>query len=150
MISITRFIRESMLDKGSGVGIARGCESSQDSEYHDDRKIADARKPAVMRDALVQICNGDGGKRKAKWRLLSRLGVGLIIALAAYLVVYRPLQLHGGATREEVVRAMPGDEIQPRPIFDATRAITIGAAPDRIWPWLVQIGYKRAGWYGTT
>lgn len=82
------------------------------------------------------------------WRYVGRLGVGLAIALAAYLFVYRPLQLHWGASKHEVARAMPGDEIQPRPIFNATRAVTVRAQPEQIWPWLVQIGYKRAGWYG--
>ena len=43
---------------------------------------------------------------------------------------------------------MPGDEIQQKPIFNATRAVTINARPEQIWPWLVQIGYLRAGWYG--
>jgi hypothetical protein len=43
---------------------------------------------------------------------------------------------------------MPGDEIQPKPIFNATRAITVHARPEVIWPWLVQMGYRRAGWYG--
>jgi hypothetical protein len=43
---------------------------------------------------------------------------------------------------------MPGDEVQPNPIFNATRAITIDARPEEIWPWLVQIGYLRARWYG--
>jgi len=43
---------------------------------------------------------------------------------------------------------MPGDEYQPHPVFNATRAITIYAPAERIWPWLVQIGYRRAGWYG--
>jgi len=82
------------------------------------------------------------------WRYAGRLGLALVIALAAYLFVYRPRQLHWGATKDEVARAMPGDEIQPQPIFNATRAVTIHAPPERIWPWLVQIGYKRAGWYG--
>jgi hypothetical protein len=31
--------------------------------------------------------------------------------------------------------------------FNATRAITIGAPPGRVWPWIVQIGYGRAGLY---
>jgi hypothetical protein len=82
------------------------------------------------------------------WRYAGRSGAALVIALAAYLFVYRPRQLHWGAAKEEVARAMPGDEIQPRPIFNATRAVTISARPEQIWPWLVQIGYKRAGWYG--
>jgi hypothetical protein len=83
--------------------------------------------------------------------MLSRLGrLILAIGLAAlgYFLVYRPLQLRWGATGDEVRRAMPGDDIQPSPIFKATRAITIQARPETIWPWLVQIGYRRAGWYG--
>lgn len=43
--------------------------------------------------------------------------------------------------------SMPGDEVVPRPTFKATRAITIDAPPEAIWPWLIQIGFGRAGWY---
>ncbi|MGO8786709.1 MAG: hypothetical protein ACLQVL_04910 [Terriglobia bacterium] len=82
------------------------------------------------------------------FRYVARLVLALTVALSAYLAVYRPLQLRLGATRHEVNRAMPGDEIQPWPIFNATRAVTINANPAQVWPWLVQIGYKRAGWYG--
>jgi hypothetical protein len=42
---------------------------------------------------------------------------------------------------------MPGDEIVPRASFNATRAITINAAPDLVWPWIVQMGCRRAGFY---
>ena len=42
---------------------------------------------------------------------------------------------------------MPGDEIVKWPTFNATHAVTIQALPEQIWPWLVQIGHKRAGWY---
>ena len=38
-----------------------------------------------------------------------------------------------GATHEEVMRAMPGDDLQQKPIFNATRAITIGARPEEVW-----------------
>src|SRR5258708_26104826 len=65
-----------------------------------------------------------------------------------YQLVYRPQQLRCGATDAEVARAMPGDRIQPHPIFNATRPVTIQARPEQIWPWMVQIGYLRAGWYG--
>jgi hypothetical protein len=60
---------------------------------------------------------------------------------------YRPWQLKWGSTREELERLMPGDEIVKRPMFNATRAVTINARPEDIWPWLVQIGFGRAGWY---
>jgi len=43
---------------------------------------------------------------------------------------------------------MPGDELDRYPTFLATRAITINGGPQAIWPWLVQMGYKRAGFYG--
>ncbi len=90
--------------------------------------------------------------RRADWSGVARIGGRLVLALdiflAGYLLIYRPRQLRWGATDEEVARAMPGDEIQPKPIFNATRAVTIDARPEQIWPWLVQIGYLRAGWYG--
>ena len=42
---------------------------------------------------------------------------------------------------------MPGDELLDQPSFQATRAISIRAPPEDVWPWLVQIGYGRAGFY---
>lgn len=43
---------------------------------------------------------------------------------------------------------MPGDDLISEPTLSATRAITIDARPEEIWPWLVQMGgYTRAGWY---
>ncbi len=90
--------------------------------------------------------------RRAGWsavaRIIGRLGLSLGIFLGGYLLIYRPQQLRWGATDEEAARAMPGDQIQPQPIFNTTRAITIGARPEQIWPWLVQMGYQRAGFYG--
>jgi hypothetical protein len=46
-----------------------------------------------------------------------------------------------------VSRSQPGDELVTRPSFNATRAITIAAPPEEIWPWLIQVGLTRAGWY---
>ena len=53
------------------------------------------------------------------------------------------------ATSEEKHKPLPGDELVPRPMWQATRAITIHAPRDAVWPWLVQMGYPthRAGWY---
>ncbi|HEY8717807.1 hypothetical protein [Pengzhenrongella sp.] len=78
-------------------------------------------------------------------------GLGLVtiaLAGACYVKVGRPWQLTWGATPEEVARPFAGDELIPAPTFNATRAITISAPPERIWPWLVQVGTTRAGWYG--
>lgn len=72
--------------------------------------------------------------------------VGLV--MAAYMLWARPYQLRWGATDEEVQRPMPGDELISNPQYLATRAITVEATPEVIWPWLIQIGYQRAGFYG--
>jgi len=82
---------------------------------------------------------------------LVRLSIaGLILTGVTVLVVwflYRPWALTWGSTDEEIARAMPGDEVLENPTFNATRAVTIEATPDEIWPWIVQIGYRRAGFY---
>jgi len=69
------------------------------------------------------------------------------VAVVAYLLVFRPWQLRWGATDEELERAMPGDELVTEPDLDTTRGVTVAARPEEIWPWLVQIGYRRAGFY---
>jgi hypothetical protein len=52
-----------------------------------------------------------------------------------------------GATEEEMGRAYPGDEIVPDSDGGATMATILPAPPERVWPWLVQMGRGRAGWY---
>jgi hypothetical protein len=42
---------------------------------------------------------------------------------------------------------LPGDDLVPGPTAEDTRAIEIDAPPSAVWPWLVQMGYGRAGWY---
>ncbi len=71
----------------------------------------------------------------------------IIVLIAVFNFIYRPWQLTWGATDEEIERAMVGDDIVEDPTFDATRAVTIDASPEDIWPWIVQIGYKKAGFY---
>jgi hypothetical protein len=64
-----------------------------------------------------------------------------------YILFIRPWHLRWGATDEEVDRPMPGDDQVPHPMLQATRAITIRASAAEIWPWLIQMGFRRAGWY---
>jgi hypothetical protein len=61
--------------------------------------------------------------------------------------LYRRWHLRWGATPDEVSFQMAGDELLPNARFNATRAISIAAAPEHVWPWLVQVGCTRAGWY---
>jgi hypothetical protein len=82
-------------------------------------------------------------------RTLARLAVVVAILLAIPLLS-RPRFLHWGATKEEVQRQWPGDELTSPQAGNATRAITIYASPAQVWPWIVQIGQDRAGFYSYT
>jgi hypothetical protein len=75
-------------------------------------------------------------------------GVVLGAAVAAYVSVIRPRQMRWGATDEEAARTFPYDELVPNPTWSSTRAVTVEATPEQIWPWLVQVGWGRAGYYG--
>jgi hypothetical protein len=53
------------------------------------------------------------------------------------------------ASAAEKRQGLPGDAFVAAPMWEATRAVTIAAPPEQVWPWLVQMGFptKRAGWY---
>lgn len=68
-------------------------------------------------------------------------------AIVGWWKVFTPWQRAWGATGEEVSTALPGDELTPRPAEQNTRAITIAAPPEEVWPWLVQMGADRGGFY---
>jgi len=71
----------------------------------------------------------------------------VLAAAAAYAFVVRPRLLRWGATDSEVTRPYPGGEIVPGGTRSATTATTIDAPPAAVWPWLVQMGVDRGGWY---
>ncbi len=83
--------------------------------------------------------------------MLKKIGIGLAALIAAvpgiYLLFIRPWHQRWGATDEEIQRPMPGDDEVKNPIMSATHAITINARPEEIWPWLVQLGQGRGGFY---
>jgi hypothetical protein len=71
--------------------------------------------------------------------------VGTGAALLAALLVRAGRHL--GALPSEVVAVLPGDEVEPTATAVTTRSIEIAAPPSEVWPWLVQMGYQRGGWY---
>ncbi|HEX9977053.1 MAG TPA: SRPBCC family protein [Acidimicrobiia bacterium] len=76
------------------------------------------------------------------------LRVALLGAAAGgYVSHLRPKHLCFGATEEEVARALPGDDLIRDAKVQSTRAITIDAMPDDVWPWIVQLGQDRGGFY---
>jgi hypothetical protein len=66
---------------------------------------------------------------------------------AAYEVWGRPWQERWGATDDELVTSLPGDELVAEPASQVTRAVTIDAPREEVWPWIVQLGADRGGFY---
>jgi hypothetical protein len=81
----------------------------------------------------------------------SRIGM-LLDALTAIPIwvtspFVRPWHMQWGATSQEVAADMPGDDVVKTGQFNATRAITVHAPPAAVWPWIIQLGYRRGGFY---
>jgi hypothetical protein len=74
-------------------------------------------------------------------------GLALGLAAAAGTRWYGPWHRRWGATDEEVRMALPGDELVAPPQSTCTRAITIDAPPETVWPWVIQLGADRGGFY---
>jgi hypothetical protein len=64
-----------------------------------------------------------------------------VVALA------RRRYLRWGSTTEELATALPGDELVPNANITATRAISVAASADAVWPWIAQLGQGRGGFY---
>jgi hypothetical protein len=72
---------------------------------------------------------------------------GLIALVILTVFLLTPWMDRWGATDEEIAANFPGDELVPNPASFVNRAITIHAGPEQIYPWLVQIGADKGGWY---
>ena len=73
--------------------------------------------------------------------------VALVGAAVAAGAVLRARYLRWGATDEEANVVLPGDGFLRHADLTATRAITVAAPADRVWPWLAQLGQGRGGFY---
>ena len=69
------------------------------------------------------------------------------VAAAVYGVWVRPRLMRWGASDGEVAATYPGADLVPEGKRAATMAVTIAAPPEQVWPWLVQMGGDRGGWY---
>jgi hypothetical protein len=69
------------------------------------------------------------------------------VATGLYATAGREKIRRWGATDEERDRLLPGDDLIPKAVYESTHAITIDAPPEAVWPWLVQMGQGRGGFY---
>jgi proline iminopeptidase len=76
-----------------------------------------------------------------------KLAAGAGLATAVYGIWVAPRLMRWGATDGEVTGLFPGAGIVPEGQREGTMAVTIEAPPGDVWPWLVQMGWNRGGWY---
>lgn len=82
-------------------------------------------------------------RRGGGWKAAGALGAAALV-IAAHRVGRR-----SGVSTAECHATLPGDDLVPQPLWTSTRATTISAPPEWVWPWIVQMGHPthRAGWY---
>jgi len=85
-------------------------------------------------------------KFQVTWTFLSVIAI-FAGAVLIYAQVVRPWLLAWGAKPAEAARTLPGDALLPEVPSSATRAITIDAPPEGVWPWIAQIGQGKGGFY---
>ena len=99
------------------------------------------RRTARPMDAGAPARRMDVGQR------LARLVAVVAAATGVYAAAVRPRLVRWGATDDELEAPYPGRDLVPDGARSATMAVTINAPPERVWPWLVQMGTDRGGWY---
>lgn len=82
--------------------------------------------------------------------LIDLVIVAAVIIFYVYPTFTRPWFMRWGATDEEMLQTLPGDEYIPTPLTESTRAITIQAPIEMVWPWVVQMGAEKGGFYSYT
>src|SRR5215475_13431615 len=79
--------------------------------------------------------------------VMARVGRYAVPLTAAGYAALQFLGRRAGSTRAERRTALPGDGAVRHPHAVTDHAITIGAPPEAVWPWLTQMGWHRGGYY---
>lgn len=89
-----------------------------------------------------------GGSRSARRIRLGRSSsVVVVVATTLSAVLLRRRLIRWGATDAELQLTLAGDELLPAINLASTRSVAINASPGQVWPWLVQLGQGRGGFY---
>lgn len=82
-------------------------------------------------------------------KILKLMGTLAGLAVTAILIIaaLMPWMDRWGATKDEIAASFSGDELVPSPRITYTRALTVNASPEKIYPWIVQLGAEKGGMY---
>jgi hypothetical protein len=84
---------------------------------------------------------------RSAWRRVGQASVVAALAYVAVVILLRPWYARWGSTKAELSATLPSDELVPVARYTIQHAVTIHTTPDNVWPWLVQLGQDRGGFY---
>jgi len=111
-----------------------------------DAVVLLANVPWLRADLMARVSAPSAHHR----RTLARIGMGcagLAIAYLSAVILFRPAAMRWGVSDEERAMRLPGDEAVADARYRLDHGVTIHAPADSVWPWLVQLGQDRAGFY---
>jgi hypothetical protein len=107
----------------------------------------DAMHPQIDSDIEFAEKAGTGALPHPALRRLGWTAGGLALVYVAGVAVIRPVYLGWGTTAAERGSPLPGDDPTVESRYRVDHGITINAPADSVWPWLVQLGQDRGGFY---
>jgi hypothetical protein len=76
--------------------------------------------------------------------------IAIIALVVVIVIIFTPWMDRWGTTAIERTAGFPGDDLVKTPARMVNRGVTINAAPDKIYPWILQIGADKSGMYSYT
>ena len=95
---------------------------------------------------VVELMHAEGLPHP-NWHRVGWTFGGVALIYVAAVVLVRPVYLHWGTTPAERLAQLPGDQSTVVSGYQVDHGITIRAPADSVWPWLVQLGQDRGGFY---
>jgi hypothetical protein len=79
--------------------------------------------------------------------VVARIAAFAVLGYVAIVILARPWHSRWGSSDAELRATLPGDSLVPNATYSIQHAVTIRATPEAVWPWLVQLGQDRGGFY---
>jgi hypothetical protein len=101
----------------------------------------------LLRWASLPVSNSHASGWLSRRRRVAHAVALTVMAYATVVVLFRPIYTQWGTTAGERTMLLPGDELVADPRYRVDHGVTIQAPADSVWPWLMQLGQDRGGFY---
>ena len=109
--------------------------------------LLDVALAALLVWAWIPPRPAEAAHGRGRWTAIWEVGAIAFLAYLSAAILTRPWHSRWGATDSELRATLPGDDLIPNAHYTIQHGVTIHAAPQDVWPWLVQLGQDRGGFY---